>query len=145
MRPKTVVKNRFIVRVPFENVDILAPALAEEGADCLTLTAPPRGLLPTGDNDTGEGMLYMQGRLYGPAMFPLLLQHLSTWCRALEIPVIACGGISSPEDAQACLDLGAKAVQIDTQLWRDPGLLPQIAQALIDRQQEEEKFSSFET
>lgn len=120
-----------VVRVPFSRVDTLAPALARGGVDALTLTAPPRAVLPLGASpDDPEARLYMRGRLYGAAAFPLLLNILSHWVRRLDVPVIACGGVASVEDALACLELGAAAIQIDALLWRDPGLIERIARGL---------------
>ncbi|HRT32137.1 MAG TPA: hypothetical protein P5211_07005, partial [Anaerolineae bacterium] len=119
-----------IVRLPFSEVAALAGPLAEAGVDALTLTAPPRGLLPLLE-DADEGPLaFMRGRLYGPALLPLLLHELSHWAPRLSVPVIACGGIGSLEDARACLALGAVAVQLDASIWRQPELLHHIAREL---------------
>ncbi|HOU14434.1 MAG TPA: hypothetical protein PKZ84_15105 [Anaerolineae bacterium] len=120
-----------IVRVPFHSVDALALRLAEGGADALTLTAPPRAILPVADAPgDDEGIHYLRGRLYGPALLSLLLNTLARWRGKLPVPVIACGGIASPQDAIACLELGATAVQVDALLWRDPTLLQRIAAGL---------------
>jgi len=125
-----------IVRVPFDDVDVLAPALAEGGVDALTLAAPPRGLLPTAilSSDYGhQDKVWVRGRIYGPAVLPLLLARLARWAEKLPVPVIACGGIAAPEDAQACLELGAVAVQVDALVWRDPALLECVADQLMER------------
>ncbi len=120
-----------IVRVPFTGVDALAPLLADHGADALTLTAPPRAVLPASDApEDSEARRYLRGRLYGPALFPLLLNVLARWCSKLPVPVIACGGIASLQDATACLELGATALQVDALLWRDPLILQRIAEGL---------------
>jgi dihydroorotate dehydrogenase (NAD+) catalytic subunit len=74
----------------------------------------------------------MRGRLYGAALFPILLDLLSRWTDKVSIPIIACGGIASAEDAMACLNLGAAALQIDALLWRDPALPARIAQKLLE-------------
>ena len=118
-----------IARVPFGGVESLARPLAENGADALTLTAPPRALLPVPHAQAGD---FMRGRLYGPALFPLLLHALACWVERLPVPIIACGGVASPEDARACLALGAVAIQVDALLWRDPALLEHIAKELND-------------
>lgn len=104
-----------IVRVPFRQVETLAPALAQGGADALTLTAPPRALLPT------SAGVHVRGRLFDPALFPLTLQVVAQWAKRLEVPVIACGGIVTREEAQECLNLGATAVQVDALWWKANG------------------------
>ncbi len=116
-----------IARVPFGRVGELAPLLAEEGADALTLTTPPRGMLTVDDDG---GMRFVQGRVYGRALFPLLLNELSQWAKKAPVPVIACGGIATPDEAQACLDVGAVAVQIDALLWRAPEMVNEMIQHL---------------
>ncbi len=68
------------------------------------------------------------GAFTARALFPLLLNTLSRWASKLPVPVIACGGIASADDALACLTLGAAAVQVDALLWRDPALLNRIAE-----------------
>ena len=117
-----------IVRLPFDGVERLALPLAEAGADALTLTAPPRGRLL--HSAGGASPDTVRGRLYGPVLFPILLQRLAQWAERLPVPLIACGGIHTPEEARACLDTGATAVQIDALLWRDPRLLERIARML---------------
>lgn len=119
-----------IVRLPFSGVATLAQPLAEAGVDALTLTSPPRGALPLPEASGDGSPPLMRGRLYGPALFPLLLHQLHTWLPRLPVPVIACGGISSTADARACLALGASAVQLDAVVWRHPNLLATIAKEL---------------
>jgi dihydroorotate dehydrogenase (NAD+) catalytic subunit len=124
-----------IAKVPFERVDQLAPHLARHGVDAVTLMSPPRAVLPLASVDPGEPVArYLRGRLYGRALFPLLLNALSRWVGKLGCAVIACGGIASPEDALACINMGAAAVQIDALLWRDPALLNLIARAVAEPQ-----------
>ena len=131
-----------IAQVPFDRVDDLAPRLARQGADALTLTAPPRAVLALegpateGEEEPPVGVArYLRGRLYGPALFPLLLNTLSRWAQKLPVPVVACGGIASAEDALACLTLGAAAVQLDALIWREPSLFNSVARALGQPQQ----------
>ncbi len=123
-----------LVQVPFSQVDTLAPALAEAGADALILTAAPRAVLPVAGSHP-DARHFTRGRLYGPAVFPLLLNMLAQWTapgvNRLHLPVVACGGIASAEDALACIALGATAVQVDALAWRDPGLFARIAEGLI--------------
>jgi dihydroorotate dehydrogenase (NAD+) catalytic subunit len=85
-------------------------ALPGRGASAISLVAP-RGALP------GPAGSLVNGRLYGPALFPLMLAALQS-ARRLGLPVIAGAGIYRRRDAQALLDAGARAVQLDTVLWR---------------------------
>lgn len=119
-----------IARIPFGRVDDLAIVLAEGGASALTLTAPPRVVLPSENADAGENQRYIRGRMYGQAVFPLLLGTLARWTRKLPVPVIACGGIQNAQEAFACLNLGATAVQLDAVIWRQPCLLEIIVREL---------------
>jgi dihydroorotate dehydrogenase (NAD+) catalytic subunit len=121
-----------IVRIPFGKIDELTPVLAEEGASALTLTAPPRVALPPEEMVDINSLKFYSGRLYGPAVYPLLLNTLARWARKVSVPIVACGGIQSAEQTFACLHLGATAVQIDTILWRHPSLLNTITHELTD-------------
>jgi dihydroorotate dehydrogenase (NAD+) catalytic subunit len=99
-----------VLRLPLEGATRLAPHLASTGLAGISL-APPRGTLPLPDGG------FVQGRLYGPALFPLALavvQALARW----DIPVIAAGGVYQPEQAEALLRAGAAAVQLDSVLWQ---------------------------
>jgi len=84
--------------------------LPELGASAICL-GPPRGVLPS---DTGR---LVGGRLYGPALFPLVMAGVRA-LRSLGIPIIAGAGIYRRGTAQAMLDAGARAIQLDTALWR---------------------------
>lgn len=84
--------------------------LAGLGTSALTLGAP-RGALLT---DTGRPV---NGRLFGPATFPLMLAAVQS-ARRLGIPVIAGAGIYRLHDVEALRNAGAWAVQLDTVLWR---------------------------
>ncbi|MFZ6026883.1 MAG: nitronate monooxygenase [Chloroflexota bacterium] len=98
-----------IARLPFECARELAEAAVAGGAAAISL-APPRGLLP----NTHGGML--RGRLYGPALFPQALAQTQA-VAALDVPVIAAGGVYTDENVQAMLAAGAIGVQVDAMLW----------------------------
>ena len=99
-----------IVRLPLERVTELATAAIAAGAAAVSLGAP-RGVLPVTDGESA------QGRLYGPALFPLALAAVSELAHN-GIPVIGAGGVYSQEQADAMLKAGAMAVQLDSVLWR---------------------------
>lgn len=54
------------------------------------------------------------GGLSGPAIKPIALRMVWQVVRAVDIPVIGIGGISTPDDALEFLMAGAKAVEIGT-------------------------------
>ncbi|MDF1513991.1 MAG: hypothetical protein P1S60_09290, partial [Anaerolineae bacterium] len=119
-----------IAKIPFGRVDIMAPLLAAEGVSALTLTAPPRVVLPPEQSLRDQDAKFYRGRLYGPSLLPFLLETLSRWVSKLPVPVIACGGIRTAQQVMACMNLGATAVQIDAVIWRTPGVLNQIIHEL---------------
>jgi len=99
-----------IVRLPFEQIDPLAQEVIDAGASAVSLGAP-RGKL--GD---------INGRMYGPSVFPLALRVVEKLAR-LEIPVIGAGGVYQAQDVDAMLEAGARAVQVDTVLWRGTNVI----------------------
>ena len=94
-----------IVRLPLEQAEHLAEAAVNAGAGAISLGAP-RGKLAG-----------MNGRMYGPAVFPLALRAVEKLAGS-GIPVIGAGGVYQPQDVEAMLAAGARAVQIDAVLWR---------------------------
>jgi len=99
-----------IVRLPLERASELAREALDAGAAAISLS-PPRGLLP------GANGGLLRGRLYGPASFPQALAVTQALV-AQDVPVIVGGGVYSPDDVQAMLDIGAMGVQVDAALWR---------------------------
>lgn len=98
-----------VVRLPLEHATLLAPALKELPIAAISL-APPYGTLPDPD-----GTL-VNGRLFGPAVFPLALKVLQEVLLS-GVPVIAAGGISTANHVKTMLSAGAFAVQLDAILW----------------------------
>jgi dihydroorotate dehydrogenase len=99
-----------VARLSLDQASELAAALIERGAAAISLGAP-RGALPGSDGSL------LRGRLYGPGIFP---QALAVTRDLAErgIPVIGAGGIYSPAQIDSMLAAGARAVQLDTWLWR---------------------------
>ncbi|KAB8143883.1 dihydroorotate dehydrogenase [Chloroflexia bacterium SDU3-3] len=103
----------------------LAQAVAQAGADTLTLFAPPAAAYP--DPATGE---LLAGWLAGPAVRPLVLQRLAEVLPQLTLPVAACGGVTSAADARLLLAAGAAAVQLGSALLADPHAAGAVAAAM---------------
>lgn len=97
----------------------VARAAADAGADGLTLinTFPAMGI----DVRTRQPALgWGSGGLSGPALKPIALRMVYQVARALDIPIIGCGGIMSGEDAIEFMMAGARAVQVGTATFRNP-------------------------
>jgi dihydroorotate dehydrogenase (NAD+) catalytic subunit len=104
-----------ILRLPFEGASHLCAALAASplAAELAAVSlAPPRGSLPDPQDGTP-----VNGRLYGPAIFPLAFSTMRAMA-ATGLPVIAAGGVYQPAQIQALRQAGALAVQLDAVLWR---------------------------
>jgi dihydroorotate dehydrogenase (NAD+) catalytic subunit len=99
-----------VMRLPLEHAAGLADRFAQTHLAAVSL-APPRGALPRPDGGV------LQGRLYGRALFPQALAAVQALARR-GVPVIGSGGIYTPAQAEAMLQAGAIAVQLDAVLWR---------------------------
>ena len=103
----------------------LARVAVEGGADGLTCsnTRPVRDVrLSTGG-----------GGLSGRAVSRDTVRIVSEVAQAIEreVPIAACGGVSSTGDALACLDAGASTVQLYTSLvFRGPGVVGELTAGL---------------
>ena len=102
------------------DIRVFAEMSQQHGADAISLINSPIGLaidiekrrLKLGRNITGG--------LAGPAIKPLALYLVWQVYKAVDIPIIGIGGISSAEDAVEFLIAGASAVQIGTYNFVDP-------------------------
>ena len=103
----------------------LAQAVADAGADALTIAEPPVGTHV--DVESGE---QVTGWLCGPAVLPLMLQRLAVVAAAVDVPVTACGGIARVAHARQCMAAGAAAVQIGSALLTDPFGVARMAEEL---------------
>lgn len=134
---KAVTKKPVIVKLSPNVTDIvsIARACEDAGADALSLINTVMALRI--DLKTRRPILSnLTGGLSGPAVFPLALRMVWQVSRAVSIPVIGLGGVSSAEDAAEMLLAGAAAVQVGAANLRDPFACPKIIQnlpAVLDR------------
>ena len=99
-------------------VDI-AKACEAEGADSVSLINTLMGMAI--DNEKRKPILSIAtGGLSGPAVKPVALRMVWQVAKAVKIPVIGLGGISSAPDAIEFLMAGATAIQIGTANFLDP-------------------------
>jgi dihydroorotate dehydrogenase (NAD+) catalytic subunit len=96
-----------------------ARAMADAGADGLSLVNTIRGLAL--DPRTLRPTLALgSGGVSGPALRPLALHCVYTCARAVDLPIVGMGGVTSGTDALALVAVGASAVALGTVLFSDP-------------------------
>lgn len=130
---RKVTKKPIILKLSPNTTDIAAVAKAceDEGADAVSLINTLLGMRislksqkPVLDNVTGG--------LSGPAVFPVALRMVYQVYKAVRIPIVGMGGISSAEDVLEMMLAGASAVQIGAANLVDPYICKNIIQNLPD-------------
>jgi dihydroorotate dehydrogenase (NAD+) catalytic subunit len=105
-----------LVKLPaHESLAEIARAVVAAGADALTITSLPRAQVI--HPSTGQTL---SGRLVGPATRPVALQAFVEARTAVEVPLVAGGGVMNADNARHFLDAGALAVQVGSALLSDP-------------------------
>jgi dihydroorotate dehydrogenase (NAD+) catalytic subunit len=118
---KAACRKPVILKLSPNVTDIVSIALAcqEAGADGLSLINTLLGMRM--DLKTRRPLLAnVTGGLSGPAVFPLALRMVYQVTRAVRIPVIGMGGVSTAEDVLEMLLAGAAAVGVGAANLRDP-------------------------
>ncbi len=105
-----------------------AVAAEEAGADAVTVI----NTIPALVVDAGERRVFLRGGLSGPAIKPVALRAVYEVSRAVNIPVIGCGGVASGTDVAEFMLAGATAVQVGAGGFvREPGaMLAEFAEYL---------------
>ena len=114
-------KKPVIVKLSPNVTDIaeIARAAEDAGADALSVANTYLGMAI--DPETFKPRLHnITGGLSGPAIRPITLRMVYQCFRAVKIPVIGLGGITSAEDAVEYFLAGASAVQVGTANFHDP-------------------------
>lgn len=108
------------------DIVVMARACEEAGADALSLINTLTGMAidlqkrrPVLANATGG--------LSGPAIKPIALRMVWQVARAVKLPVIGIGGITSAIDALEFIVAGATAIQVGTASFLDPSASQTIA------------------
>ena len=109
--------------------DIAAIARAAEAGGADALVVANTILAMTIDTDSFRPTLgSIMGGLSGPAIRPIIVRMVYQCAKAVAIPVIGCGGISTARDAVEYMLAGATAVQVGTATFLHPGAMT----AMID-------------
>jgi dihydroorotate dehydrogenase (NAD+) catalytic subunit len=99
----------------------IARAVEAEGADAVSLINTLMGMAI--DIEKRKPLLSIRtGGLSGPAVKPVALRMVWQVAKAVGIPVIGLGGISSAKDAIEFLMAGATAIEIGTANFLDPAI-----------------------
>ena len=99
----------------------IARACEAEGADSVSLINTLMGMAIDTERRCPK-LSIGTGGLSGPAVKPVALRMVWQVARAVKIPVIGLGGISSPQDAIEFLMAGATAIEIGTANFIDPAI-----------------------
>ena len=99
----------------------IARAVEAEGADAVSLINTLMGMAI--DIEKRKPLLSIRtGGLSGPAVKPVALRMVWQVAKAVGIPVVGLGGISSAKDAIEFLMAGATAIEIGTANFLDPAI-----------------------
>lgn len=99
-----------VLQLPLDRVqEHWIPEVGEWGVRAISIGAPRGNMIKDGN--------LVNGRLYGPSLFPQALAVLNTLQDA-NLPVIISGGVFSQTQLDFLLKAGAAAVQLDLVLWR---------------------------
>lgn len=122
-----VRKLRAVTRLPLwikltpntSDVSAVAKAAQEAGADALVVANTI--LAMSIDIETFRPRLgNIMGGLSGPVVKPIIVRMTYQCAKAVSIPVIGCGGISTADDAIEYMLAGASAVQVGTATFVRP-------------------------
>lgn len=109
----------------------IAKAVEEAGADALALINTLTGMVI--DTRTWKPLLgNITGGMSGPALKPIAVRMVWQVAKAVKIPILGLGGISTAEDAVEFLLAGATAVAIGAENFVHPDAVVQVA-AGIDK------------
>lgn len=118
---RRATKKPLIVKLTPNVTDItsIAKAVEAEGADCISLINTLLGMRI--DIKSRRPILRNNmGGLSGPAVFPVAVRMVWQCYKAVNIPIIGMGGVSTWEDAIEMMLAGASAVQMGTAIFTDP-------------------------
>ena len=109
----------------------IARAVEAEGADSVSLINTLMGMAV--DIEKRKKVLSIgTGGLSGPAVKPVALRMVYQVAKAVKIPVVGLGGISSAKDAIEFLMCGATAVEVGTANFLDPAITLKICHGMND-------------
>ena len=128
---KKVTAKPVIVKLSPNVTDIaaIAKACEDAGADGISLINTLLGMRI--DLKTGRPLLANStGGLSGPAIFPVAVRMVWQVAKAVKVPVVGMGGVSSAKDVIEMMMAGATAVEVGAANLADPFACKKIIEAL---------------
>jgi len=128
---KAISRHPLMVKLSPNAPDLVSVARACEaaGADALSLVNTFLGMAI----DVKRKKIVFDNvyaGLSGPAIRPIALRMVHQVAHAVQIPVVGMGGIATTEDALMFLMAGARAVQVGTMTFANPGAMLEIIDGL---------------
>lgn len=130
---RKVYPKTLIVKLSPNVTDIteIAKAVEAEGADAVSLINTMLGMAI--DAEKRKPILStITGGLSGPCVKPVALRMVWQTHRAVQIPIVGLGGISTWKDAVEFLLAGATAIQIGTYNFVDPTVSIKVIEGIND-------------
>jgi len=129
---KRAIRKPVLVKLTpnVSNIADLAVAAVDAGADALTAINTIRAMKI--DIETTLPILSNKiGGLSGAAIKPIAVRCVYEIHKAVKVPIIGCGGISTWQDAVEFMLAGASAVQIGTSIaYKDLGIFRQVTEGI---------------
>ena len=116
---------------PETDIAEIARAVEAEGADSVSLINTLMGMAI--DVEKRKKVLSIgTGGLSGPCVKPVALRMVYQVAKAVKIPVVGLGGISTAKDALEFLMAGATAIEIGTANFLDPAVTIKVRDGIND-------------
>jgi dihydroorotate dehydrogenase (NAD+) catalytic subunit len=130
-RANTASTRPLIVKLSPNVTSIAHMARIAENAGANAVSVSNTFLAMSIDSETRQPRLSnITGGLSGPAIKPIALRMVYETSKAVSIPVIGMGGITTSEDVVEFMLAGATAVQVGTASFADPRAVERIARGL---------------
>ena len=130
---RKVYDKHLIVKLSPNVTSIADLALAAEasGADSVSLINTLLGMAIDAEKRRPK-LSTVTGGLSGACVKPIALRMVWQVAKAVKIPVIGLGGISSATDAIEFLLAGASAIEIGTANFIDPAITVKVAKGIVE-------------
>ena len=131
---RTAVDTPIVIKLApnVPSIALIAQAVVDAGADaiCAINTMPAMAI----DLESGAPILANAvGGLSGPALRPIALRCIYEIARAVDVPIIGTGGVTTGRDALELVSAGATAVGVGSAVYaRGPEIFGAIAAEMVE-------------